>query len=814
MSIAKNHTTRKTPTWQALLHQRGISDSTIDALGIRANGRGWVYPVQPGHAVRRWKAFPGQGGAKYLWKPSKPSDVTFYDPRGELAAHIAAADGVLVLAAGEPDVWALHEAGIQNATCLMLGEGGVPDWLLPELARLRVLSVVVYPDRDSAGQRFAQRLQARLVNAASFTAYQLPAEMGTKYDINALLMDVGRDELPAALQACAVWNLPPVAEPERPRRDTLPDLPAEYGNLYEQWCGEVERAALQAWNIAPPNGKNLSRRNFKSPYRKDARPSAQWNYTTHGFTDYGQGGEHSNTRTVAELLGVQSWDDYKREHAPAKASDNVTSFSGGALRVFPDGFPTTMARRLRTVNRRIGVEDHTPAEMVGIAWHAIVAAGVLPHDAIVSAAEFRRANKAIGENLSRDTVETGLKQLSAFGTVRQMSLEACGTNAYSDKSRTVRYQFLPWPEQQAAFESHWRYILREHAYQYAPDNVQPEWGDLDDDEVAALDDLRAPVYERLADLRGEAKQKYTANVTMLEGDQQRIAEGRYRAAVMPVPGLRNAREYRRALCVQRLRTAPKGAPLGKLACELGVTSRTIRRMADDEALGLVFVEQTKTLALSDLDDYQRENLAYLKVSDEEDGRVTIRTEGRIKLRDVASEEECKSHDERIACKAPAPPAPAESKTSQPKVETARESRRRVTIYANYSDEHKLRQLNWTPGALDLPRHDEETGEVYTPDELWRALAEQQASADARKETEDMPTFVVYAEPVEKEPTPEPAEREREQLNAIIADQAAPVKSTPRPLLKRGEKWGFYLPSGMFWALIDQNDPRIPREGAA
>ena len=84
----------------------------------------------------------------------------------------------------------------------------------------------------------------------------------------------------------------------------------------------------RAWNIAPPNAKNLSRKNFSSPYCEDRRPSAQCNYTTHGFKDYATR-EFSNTHAVAELLGFTPWDDYKAQHCtplprPASLAEKVS----------------------------------------------------------------------------------------------------------------------------------------------------------------------------------------------------------------------------------------------------------------------------------------------------------------------------------------------------------------------------------------------------------------------------------------------------------------------------------------------------------
>jgi hypothetical protein len=121
---------------------------------------------------------------------------------------------------------------------------------------------------------------------------------------------VDLDRLSAAYDR--VTEPPPAVEkhPEPARRETVPGT---FKDLYERWCVEVvEQAAIRTWAIPPTNGQGLSRRNFSSPLRDDHHPSAQWSYTAHGFKDYGTG-EFYNTHTVAALLGVPAWDDFKRE---------------------------------------------------------------------------------------------------------------------------------------------------------------------------------------------------------------------------------------------------------------------------------------------------------------------------------------------------------------------------------------------------------------------------------------------------------------------------------------------------------------------
>ncbi len=311
--------------WRAQLHDRGITDQVIDRAGIRPAPHGWLYPIDPNITARRLKAYPGQRGPKYQWKPGKPHNARFYDPAGDLVDHVAAAAGVLILAAGEPDVWACWSAGIYNVTCTLHGEGTIPPWLIEQLIALQVHQVEIWPDCDRAGMNHAIKVRAALAaSGIALAVYALPFELGSKGDLNHLLIQVGLGSFRAALESCELLTRPAPemsTQVDKPRRS---DLPSDYSDLYERWCVEiVEAAAIQAWNITPANGKNLSRRNFSSPLREDRKPSAQWNYTAHGFKDYATGDFH-NTATCGELLGVQSWEDFKQQHAPeinkAKAS--------------------------------------------------------------------------------------------------------------------------------------------------------------------------------------------------------------------------------------------------------------------------------------------------------------------------------------------------------------------------------------------------------------------------------------------------------------------------------------------------------------
>lgn len=439
-SIAPHDSGVQHPPWYTKLRERGFSAATIAHFGLTGAHNGWTYPVAPHSDTLRWKAFPGQRGAKYRWQPRKPDGLTFYDPHGTLAKRIAAADGVLVLAAGEPDVWALHEGGILNATATMYGEGSLPPWLVGELQRLQVRTVRIWPDRDQAGLAHAIKLRDALAGSGvALEVFALPYPADSKADINTLLLDVGPGKLGELLAGCVPMALPERSEPRRERAaGPVSDTAA---TLYERWCHEVERAAIAAWEIAPPNAKNLSRRNFSSPFREDRRPSAQWNYATHGFTDYGAG-EFYNTHVVADLLGMQPWQSYKADHLtellPAEVPPELAE-----ARCFPKGVPKPLVALLlnlhgdRWLNVRRGVLPNVGAAVATyVTWTELVRRGVLADDEPVTAVGLAGLSES-GRRLSKDTAAKGLSQLHELELIEFLSLSMPQEVWVGTKSRLI-----------------------------------------------------------------------------------------------------------------------------------------------------------------------------------------------------------------------------------------------------------------------------------------------------------------------------------------------------------------------------------------
>lgn len=306
--------------WQRLLGARGLSYATITHFGLSPRRQGWLYPVAPQFEASRWKAFDSSATPKYLWLPNKPDGVRFYDVDGKLGQRITDTGGGLWLASGEADVWALWEGGIGHATCMFDGESRrIPEWFVAELARLGVKMVLIAPDRDETGMRFAvQVCKALMETAIRVVAYELPFAMDSRGDIGKLLIQVGTVALQNKLENLPelVVDTTAVMADDGPREPIywqlpLPKILPDYRAMYEQWSTEVvETAALRRWNISPPNRKGFSK-SFHCPFHDDHHPSASWNYHIHGIHCFACGSH--DTKEVADQLGILRWDDFKKE---------------------------------------------------------------------------------------------------------------------------------------------------------------------------------------------------------------------------------------------------------------------------------------------------------------------------------------------------------------------------------------------------------------------------------------------------------------------------------------------------------------------
>jgi hypothetical protein len=393
------------------------------------------------------------------------------------------------------------------------------------------------------------------------------------------------------------------------------------------------------------------------------------------------------------------------------------------------------------------VKAQRPADLVLEVWQEL--RDVWPDDMPITPKQFEIAAAHIGRNVTEHTAQTGLAMLAAWGMTEIR--ENCNLPTREHTNRQVAnfpnlptctrpatyYQFLPWDRQLENFARHYAYLERESAFAGVPSDVQAEYGDLDGDDLRLLDDYRAPVYATHEAARQKSQDRLDQRMGRLEGDIERIQQGRYRAVTLPPGPIPNAAALMRALHKADLTAAGGEREKAYLAqFDLGVSRSTLSRIRTVNAA--ITVTRERVIPLADVTDYQR--AAGLVLSENEE-TATVRAPSAEKFVDMADEHEraayealCQRQRENRA-KAKAHESQFES-TERPPVP--------ITIPAAYSDRHVIEQFEFTPGADAIPRYDGETGEVYTPAQLWRALAESVRKGAA------MPTFTAHSEPSEHE----------------------------------------------------------------
>ncbi len=317
------------PFWKELLAKRGLSEAAITHFSITPRGEGWQYPIHPASAAKRWKAFDSSASPKYLWLPNKPDGIRFYDCDGGLHDEIAIAGGLLWLASGEADVWALWEGHIRNATCLFDGEARkMPSWLVPELDQLGVRELHLAPDRDQTGMRWVINVSRALSRTSiRIIMHKLPFPPRSKGDVGRLLVEVGSARLKLALGALPAFKATFVPSDARRKpafvQLRLPHFFSNQGDLYERWSVDiVEETAVRTWGISPPTRKGFSK-NFLCPFHEDRRPSAGWSYWTHGIHCFACG--YHTTHEVADLLGVPSWEAFRADQLSEQSARHQNS---------------------------------------------------------------------------------------------------------------------------------------------------------------------------------------------------------------------------------------------------------------------------------------------------------------------------------------------------------------------------------------------------------------------------------------------------------------------------------------------------------
>lgn len=289
--------------------QRRINAATRQAFGLRsASHRGRpaiTFDVAPD--LTRLRYVDG-GDPRFSWhnphrQPVK--DRLYHAPNA--ADHIAAAGGVVWIASGESDLWALHSAGIYNALAWHGGEAAVPDQLADQLAALGVRSVNYAPDVDPAGHRAAGLLAAALGDDIALTCYALPVTLlDQSPDVGSVwaTYDGAASTFDAYLLNLPTHDVTPAPPPAVVvvQADGL-TVPADY-------LAEVRQAAearmLAAGGDTRQNGDGWYRQAISNPTREDRNPSLRVCYDDGGLTACDVAtGQTMSVYELGDALGVE-----------------------------------------------------------------------------------------------------------------------------------------------------------------------------------------------------------------------------------------------------------------------------------------------------------------------------------------------------------------------------------------------------------------------------------------------------------------------------------------------------------------------------
>lgn len=770
----------------SLLHwtARGLSGATFDHFGLWLENGRWHYPIAQHCTAHRSKALPNVAGAKVRWEPEKPADLRFYDPHGDLPSRIASAGGVLIITEGEPDVWALYEAGIINATCFMGGANDVPDWFTADMLP-SVHTIQIWADRDLAGRQYAAKIARRLAGSSiQVEVYTLPFELQEKHggDIGKLLIQVGAAGLRAALESCPSDDLTDIENEPESEPYQRPVFSASLDSMIEEYRAEFNRHTPDQWLQGKRNKQGFYR-NFPCPFHSEQKPSAGYNpdsLTIHCFV-CGDHGRHE----IAPLINAPTWEQWKADRAPQTTYSSPMPAAKQPAR-FAEGWPTTINKRLMNVDKYVRVKKQRPAALVGYLWHRI--ADLIADDQPFTVGDFLQAIQAKGYTTTRDQIATGLDQLVSWGMVElveksyllpfevRSNRHDFSTNSKRGPKPSKLYQFLPIEQQIASFKTHYVYLMRESAYTSVPDNVQPEWGDLTAEQLTALDRWSADLYEQNAAERADSEKRLTDSLLYLEQDTRRILAGRYNP-IQTEQGatLRNSGDYGRSLHLIAVDTKEGKLNRYQEAAAAGVRVSSLAAVRAKN--NTIKIPQFDTVTIDPAGPDVLSQIAARDPQCVDYGKCELVTSSGAAIQVWADSEvdyDAWKDDhggETVTARIYRPgivkrlDQVSETELAEAKLYSARQSDRArskrklgddpgidpepanlpVCIWPAYSEHHMIEQLNMRDWPDQLMRHDPETGEVLPVGQLWRDLADH-ALFEGSAEGEPMPTFIEASEP--------------------------------------------------------------------
>lgn len=290
------------PPVDARLAARRISPKTAAVFQIKPGSGGWTYPAELGGNQLRWKNYDSTSEKKYLWINGKTSDVSLYHGP-DLEEAIQRACGACWFVSGEPDVWAMHSAGIPHVFS-GFSENHVIDNLAEIMTQLGVKNLYIAPDRDDAGERWARLIAARMQNSGiELDVRRIPDSFGLKADIGRAWQQYERDDWPFERWLLGLERIQVVpAKEERKLSLSLEikdqsSIPAEY-----------RLAIAEALDVSGFREDGFSLQNISCPFHDDAKPSAKLHREV-GLYCYAEGKVYLWTE-VGEKIGVGSLKDY------------------------------------------------------------------------------------------------------------------------------------------------------------------------------------------------------------------------------------------------------------------------------------------------------------------------------------------------------------------------------------------------------------------------------------------------------------------------------------------------------------------------
>lgn len=568
-------------------------------------------------------------GRKYEWT----GDTTARPPRYYHASgldHVREANGELVIASGEVDLWTLYQVGFQ-AVLSWFGEGQRPADLTGLLGSAGVQRVVTYTDRDETGDRMARWLQDVLASAGiEYLPRKLPGGATSGTDVNKVwqLFDGDESEFRQFLESLPLLDLPaPAPTPAPAPRATVTFAQQVDANANE--LDEVRRrVCLEISKVLKPRrGRAAGSGYYECPIPGHGRGGKDFLFDPAIGRVGGCQGKHRGTLTrwsdLAAFLGVDVSAIARQvteERRPLKTAVREPLADHDSPRHFPQGVPAALNTFLLSAHRDLWLAELPDLVTVAIVlatWTDSVNAGVLRDDEWLTPADLQRAVED-RHPIGRKTAEHGLGLLAELRLWERREI-CTSVDLYTDRTcigqrkyKNVQYRARPLA---TALDDMWDTLagrVRQRAFvddagHLIPDNARPYLNALaaadalTADEADALataaDARRRALYEQHAEQRTSATREYKRRLATLRRKYSYQSLAKAPAVDLP-PGKLNARAFRRVLWREDL-VARGGRRDGQQALQaryaVGVSRQAVGRWRTTEHVLAVPQYDTFTL---------------------------------------------------------------------------------------------------------------------------------------------------------------------------------------------------------------------------